>query len=72
VLKCLGARVHQNPHWQSFNIAKNLHEKEETNKTLNTKLGYAYIYMHILTLKHYIKNVYNIVLYIYDELVIKY
>lgn len=50
-LKCLGARVHQNPLWQSFNIAKNLHEKKETNKTLNPKLGHAYIYMHILTLK---------------------
>jgi hypothetical protein len=35
VLKCLGARVHQNPLCQSFNIAKSLHEKEETNKTLN-------------------------------------
>jgi hypothetical protein len=38
--------VHQNPLWQSFNIAKNLHEKEETNKTLNPKLGHAYKHAH--------------------------
>jgi DNA phosphorothioation-dependent restriction protein DptG len=28
--------------WQTFNVIKNLKEKEVIHKTLNLKLGYAY------------------------------